>query len=101
MAEQKKATAAGDHASVTHELVEPAPEPEVSTAAKRVQKDKRVTLCVRHPHAEFDLSAAGLPSVTQAGTVYTSAQADEVRTLALKYGVPVFEVDADDTEKES
>lgn len=101
MAEQRKATTAGDHNSVTHELVEPAPEPEVSPAAKRVQKDKRVMLCVRHPHAEFDLTAAGLPSVTQAGTVYTETQSDEVRTLALKYGVPVFVVADDDTEKES
>lgn len=101
MAEQRKAASAGDHNSVTHETVAPTPEPEVSTAAKRVQKDKRVTLCVDHPHAEFDLTAAGLPSVTQAGTVYTETQADEVRTLALKYGVPVREVTADDTEKES
>ncbi|UTN93024.1 hypothetical protein SEA_MARKY_21 [Streptomyces phage Marky] len=101
MAEQRKATSAGDHNAVTHEPVEPTPEPEVSPAAKRVQKDKRVTLCVDHPHFEFDLSAAGLPSVTQQGTVYTSAQADEVRTLALKYGVPVREVVADETEKES
>lgn len=101
MAEQRKATAAGDQNSVTHELVEPTPAPEVSPAAKRVPRDKRVTLQVRHPHAEFDLTAAGLPTVTQAGTVYTSAQADDVRTLALKYGVPVFEVADDDTEKES
>lgn len=99
MAEQRKATAAGDHNSVTHEPAEATPEPETSPAAKRVSKDKRVMLQVRHPHAEFDLTAAGLPSVTQAGTVYTAAQADDVRTLALKYGVPVYEV-ADETEKE-
>lgn len=101
MAEQRKATAAGDHNSVTHEPVAPTPEPEVSPAAKRVSKDKRVTLCVRHPHQEFDLTAAGLPSVTQAGTVYTESQADDVRTLALKYGVPVYELADDETEKES
>lgn len=101
MAEQRKAASAGDHNAVTHDLAEPTPEPEVSPAAKRVAKDKRVTLRVVHPHAEFDLTAAGLPSVTQAGTVYTETQADEVRTLALKYGVPVFEVAADETEKES
>jgi hypothetical protein len=100
MAEQRKAAAAGDHNTVTHELAEPAPEPKVSDAAKRTSKDNRVTLCVKHPHAVFDLSAVGLESVTQAGTVYTSAQADEVRTLAMKYGVPVHEV-ADDDKKES
>ncbi len=99
--EQRKATSAGDHNTVTHAPVEPTPEPEVSPAAKRVAKDKRVTLCVRHPHAEFDLTGAGLPSVTQAGTVYTETQADEVRTLALKYGVPIHEVAATETEKES
>lgn len=100
MAEQRKATSAGDHNTVTHAPVAPTPEPEVSAAAKRVSKDSRVTLCVDHPHAEFDLSAVDLPSVTQAGTVYTSAQADNVRTLALKYGVPIREVPADETEKE-
>lgn len=101
MAEQRKATAAGDHNTVTHEPVAPEPEPQVSDAAKRVKKDSRVTLCVRHPHQEFDLSALGLASVTQAGTTYTEAEADEVRTVAMKYGVPLFEVAADDTEKES
>ena len=100
MAEQRKATSAGDHNTVTHAPVAPTPEPEVSPAAKRVAPEKRVTLCVDHPHAEFDLTAVGLPSVTQAGTVYTSAQADNVRTLALKYGVPVREVAADETDKE-
>lgn len=100
MAEQRKAAAAGDHNTVTHEPVSPTPAPEVSDAAKRVSKDSRVTLCVDHPHLEFDLTAAGLPSVTQAGTVYTSAQADEVRTLAMKYGVPVREVRADEIQKE-
>jgi hypothetical protein len=101
-AEQRKAAAAGDHNTVTHEPVAPTPEPKVSDAAKRTSKDSRVTLRVRHPHAEFDLSGAGLESVTQAGTTYTQTEADQVRTLALKYGVPVHEVPAaDETEKES
>jgi hypothetical protein len=98
MAEQRKATAAGDHATVTHETVEPAPEPQVSDAAKRTSKEKRVTLRVSHPHTLFDLSSVGLESVTQAGTTYTPAEADEVRTLAMKYGVPVSEVAHDDEE---
>jgi len=98
MAEQRKATAAGDHNSVTHEPAAPAPEPQVSDAAKRTSKDKRVTLRVSHPHSLFDLSGAGLASVTQAGTTYTEAEADEVRTMALKYGVPVSEVAHDDEE---
>lgn len=99
--QQRKATAAGDHNSVTHEPAEPTPEPQVSDAAKRVRKVSRVTLRVQHPHAEFDLSGVGLASVTQGGTTYTEDEADQVRTLALKYGVPVHEVADDDTEKES
>ncbi|AXH49409.1 hypothetical protein SEA_CROSBY_21 [Streptomyces phage Crosby] len=99
MAEQRKAAAAGDHNTVTHEPVAPAPEPQVSDAAKRTSKDKRVTLRVDHPHALFDLSGAGLADVTQAGTTYTEAEADEVRTLAMKYGVPVREVRADESEE--
>lgn len=100
MAEQRKAASAGDHNTVTHEPVEPTPAPEVSPAAKRVSKEKRVTLQVRHPHAELDLSAVGLPAVTQAGTVYTEGQSDDVRTIAHKYGVPVYEV-ADEIDEES
>jgi len=92
MAEQRKAAAAGDHNTVTHEPAAPAPEPQVSDAAKRTSKDKRVTLRVSHPHARFDLSGAGLADVTQAGTTYSEGEADQVKTLALKYGVPVFEV---------
>lgn len=95
-AEQRKATAAGDHNSVTHTPVAPTPEPEVSDAAKRAPKAKRITLAVDYPHVGFDLSGAGLPSVTQAGTVYTQDQADTVRTLAVKYGVPVREVHDDE-----
>ncbi|AWY07259.1 hypothetical protein SEA_ARACELI_21 [Streptomyces phage Araceli] len=98
MAEQRKAAAAGDHNTVTHEPAAPAPEPQVSDAAKRTSKDKRVTLRVSHPHALFDLSGAGLANVTQAGTTYSEGEADQVKTLALKYGVPVTEV-APDTEE--
>ncbi|AWY07422.1 hypothetical protein SEA_UNTPL_21 [Streptomyces phage UNTPL] len=99
MAEQRKAAAAGEHNTVTHEPAAPAPEPQVSDAAKRTSKDKRVTLCVDHPHTLFDLSGAGLANVTTAGTTYTEAEADEVRTLAMKYGVPVREVHADESEE--
>lgn len=96
MAEQRKAAAAGEHNTVTHEPAAPAGEPTVSDAAKRTSKDKRVTLRVSHPHALFDLSGAGLADVTQAGTTYSEAEADEVRTLAMKYGVPVEEVKEDE-----
>lgn len=100
MTEQRKAAAAGDHNTVTHEPAEATPEPKVSDAAKRARKDNRVTLCVKHPHLVFDLTAAGLASVTQGGTTYTETEADEVRTLAHKYGVPIHVVVADETEKE-
>lgn len=99
MAEQKKAASAGDHNAVAHELVTEE-QPETTTAAKRTSRSGRVRLQVRHPHEKFDLSGVGLASVTQAGVDYSTSEADKVRTLAMKYGVPVYEV-RDETEKES
>lgn len=98
MAEQRKAASAGDQNAVTHEPADPTTGPEVSDAAKRAAKDKRVTLRVTYPHVLFDLTAQDLPSVTQEGTTYTSAQADTVKTLAMKCGVPVTEVPSDEEE---
>lgn len=99
MAEQKRATAAGDHNAVTHEAAAETGEAKTSPAAQRKAAGARVRLSVKHPHEEFDLSALGLESVTQAGTSYTADEADQVRTLAMKYGVPVYV--AAETEKES
>jgi len=97
--EQRKAASTGEHNTVTHEPVAPTPAPEVSDAAKRAPRAKRVTLCVDYPHVEFDLKGAGLPSVTQAGTVYTQDQADQVRTLGMKYGVPLRQVETDENQE--
>lgn len=100
-AEQRKAVSTGEHNTVTHEPAAPAPEPQVSDAAKRSNKDKRITLRVRHPHVRFDLSGAGLDDVTQAGTTYSESEADGVRTLAMKYGVPVEVVTESDEEQKA
>ena len=84
-AEQRKtatATAGNPATASTDAADKPEPAPKVAS----------VKLAVRHPHALFDLTAQDLPSVTQAGTVYTTDQADTVRMLAHKYGVPLTEV---------
>lgn len=57
-------------------------------AKPRTAKDARVTLRTVQSYTSFQPSG-DLPVVTPAGTEYTSAQADEVRTQARKYGVRV------------
>ncbi len=92
MTTQRKAAAPGDHDTVTHETADTGTGPEVSEAASHTRKASRVTLAVRYPVTRFDLSAHSLPDVTTAGTTYTSDEADQVRTLAMKCGVAVHEV---------
>lgn len=67
------------------------PAPAASGAARHTAKDKRVTLRTVQSYATFQPSG-DLPAVVHAGTEYTSAQADEVRTQAKKYGVRVVVV---------
>lgn len=97
MAEQRKAAGPGDTNAVTHELVKEG-EPETSAAAKRTSKSSRVLMRVDYPHTEFDLSAQGLPKLTNDGVYVTREQADNIRVLGMRYGVPVREV-ADDNEE--
>jgi hypothetical protein len=101
MREQRKATAAGDQNTVTHEAAEPKTGPETSSAAARVKKSDRVTLCVKFPHVKLDLSPQDLPVITEEGTTVTAAEADAVLTWAMKLKVPVFVVEDDDTDKEN
>lgn len=74
---------------------EAAPEQEETpVAAKKAEEPKPtgVVLAIneaRHP-GPFILSHLGLPDLLPEGTAYTLEQADEVQTLALKYGVPVY-----------
>lgn len=91
--QQRKAAAPGDTDSVTHEPADTGTGPEVSEAASHTRKASRVTLALRRGSiVRFDLSAHNLPDVTTEGTSYTSDESDLVRTLALKCGVPLYEV---------
>lgn len=93
MTTQRKATSSGDNDSVTHENVPEPAGPDASDAVSRAGAGSRVTLALMLGSiVRFDLSAQNLPDVTTEGTSYTTDEADVVKTLALKYGVPLYEV---------
>jgi hypothetical protein len=97
MTTQRKAAAPGDNDTVTHEAAPEGTGPEVSDAASHTRKASRVTLALtRGSIVRFDLSAHDLPDVTTEGTSYTGDEADLVKTLALKCGVPLHEVKKED-----
>lgn len=66
-------------------------------AAKATPKvAPRVRLRTAGPKDRFDLSARGFGVVDYNGKDYSQADADEVRTLAMKYGVKLIAVKKED-----
>lgn len=89
MTTQQRKASPGDNDSATPVV---APEPSGPAAS-----DGRVTLALMLGSVvRFDLSAQNLPDVTTEGTSYTGDEADLVKTLALKYGVALYEVKKED-----
>lgn len=60
------------------------------TPVEAPRKLVRLGIAVHH-EGPFVLSHLGLPDLLPEGTDYSPEQADQVRTLALKYNVPLIE----------
>lgn len=75
---------------------EDAPKPTATEAAKHTKADLRVRLRTLGPKDRFDLSGSDLGVVDYVGKDFTPAQADEVLTLAMKYGVKLIAVEKED-----